>query len=1495
MAKTPIKELLFGRLATAGRFITEEQIAECVELQERYRAKGGPAPRLGEILAMKGYMSPDQVRAVLDGQHNRREGLFGEIAVRWRFAERESLEKALELQREMDAAGKHRSRIGEILVGRGELQPHQVRAILDAQGKRIVHCSGCSARFNVAHFRGGARVKCPKCGATTVMGEGERHVTDESPLDVVNTIWLSKEEEERTAGLGEESDTAAQRALEIGGYEMLSRLGSDATGVICKARHLATDNMVALKIMRPDPQLGKDFLERFVEETRQAVLLDHPGLKRIYEVGSDRGRYFLAEEFIEGKSLKRQLEQVGKLTPSEAIDVADQIAEALEYGHRKGIVHGDARPSNVILDQTGRARLAGLGVAKDAALNLRYFGRDASNVPFYLAPEQAVDAARTDARSDIYSLGAMLYHMVTARPPYAGQGSLEVLMRLTQEPLISPRQIVPELSKELSALITEMLAAEPDERPQTIAEVRSKLRLAGGTLRVQGAASARPATASTERVPTPSEPVKPVVRDRLAAEAFGERRYARERFTGRRKSSSGTPVVIGVVVAVLALLGLGGYLLAQASKNEETGRRKPPPRRSRDPLAIPKEPAEPDYRLFAEAARYAENNIGDDDEIRKRFKAVLDRYPGSEYADQARQRYAKHLKLSARRTLGAIKRDRPKTEDKGDFLTSMTAVDGWLSKYAAANDGPAKGVLDDLLKQGRDLKGNVNQARTGFIARKTLEIDKLIEARDFTGARGLLDVLSKLVSEKGAGLIAEKTRKLEDAAKAHKEAERLARLEAERLAREDLERRKKEAVRRALAEKFEKFRMGIAKLTAERQLEKALGEVAVARAEFGATVHETKRARMEEGLQLYAVFYKGLTGGVRTAKGKPTLEFAKKRYPVVEIKGQKISLDLGIKGKMILPWRAFAAADLAALGGIYVDEKDGSSRLGCAIFCAMVGSQKAAAEQLAAATKLGTKTEGVKAVLDGKLLLPSDLPTDEPGPEKPVKTPKDPGKEPVKPKVEKPRVNAGPGSLILDVTRDARITCRPSEATLNSGKSERLRTRSILKSSAEIVILDFDGDKLKAFLEKRPDRKIQGQLILQVREVQGGPAKVEVASLESSVDWGEGDKSQKAAAKGESCYLAAQKDVEPWTTPAGKKVANLKELFYDSDKKAVTALLNSKSVEVSKDQKAVVIELDEKLVRRLGSDVFCRGLLLFNRHADAKVDFYSRERKDMAAKLVVVAGGLRPTGVEEEPGKPKLPDPKEKKPAPLALAAPTEFTVEAVSPSEVKLTWKDSSKDETGFEVQRCERTTDAFKTVLTAYNGKARRPAIVPGGFREGSAVTIGGRDRWRYVPSVLKGRTSLITSPKDRSKEPIDKKYVLKFSAKCTIYLPMKSLTGGARPPSLDASWKSSGLKCKSVLHEDWTVWQKTAAAGSVSLPCHRDWRGGYGFTYVFAGAVEKHWKFVVSREKNVTGYQDQGLKRDTRYYYRVRALGLRGATSKFTSEILVTTPATRTAPGD
>jgi hypothetical protein len=655
------------------------------------------------------------------------------------------------------------------------------------------------------------------------------------------------------------------------------------------------------------------------------------------------------------------------------VDLAGQIGEALAYGHRKGVVHGDLRPSNIIIDDTGRARLSGLGVAKDAALNLRYFGRGASNVPYYLAPEQAVDLASTDVRSDIYSLGAMLYHMITGRPPYVGQGSLEVLMRLAQEPLIPAQQIVPELSAPLADLITRMLDAEPEGRPQTITDVLDQLRGAGGAQRVKGAASARPpaatstgakaVTASTERVPTPSAPARPAVRDRLAAEAFGERRYTRERFVPRRRSTGATTAMVGLVVGAVLLVILAGFMLSQARSG---GQQAQPPvvhNPGQRPVEAPPDETGPEFKAYADARSYADANPDNHDEIAARFKAVFERYPDGQYARLARDKHQEYVIRAARRALAALENKwQSEQEAKGNFVAALDAAEAWARKYAEAGD--------DVLEDGRRFRQRVATARTDLLSKRALEVEKLVEANNFDGAREKLDELRGSVTEDGAKLIADLTLRIDAAEKTFKEAERVRIEEEKRKQAEEEEKRRQEEAKRALAEAFEKTRGNIARLTASRLFEKALVAAAATKEKFGGTEYGAKRDQIEEALQLYAAFHKLLDAGLKSGKGEPKLPFGGKSRRVVEARGGQVVLDLGEGATMTLPWTNFEAASLAELGRTYVQEKDAASMQGYAVFCALAGAEKEAGEALAKAAELGGKTEAVKAVIEGKLLVP---------------------------------------------------------------------------------------------------------------------------------------------------------------------------------------------------------------------------------------------------------------------------------------------------------------------------------------------------------------------------------------------------------------------------------------------------------------------------------------------------------------------------------------------
>jgi len=264
----------------------------------------------------------------------------------------------------------------------------------------------------------------------------------------------------------------------LGRYEVLERIGAGGMGTVFRARQLPIDRIVALKLLAPDLAADRRYLRRFVREARAAGALDHPNIVRVYDVGSAEGHPYICMEYVAGPSLERLLRERIRLPPAEAVRIALQLAQALDYAHRSGVIHCDVKPDNVLLAPGGAAKLADLGLA-------RMFGqgREGSSrrepgmgTPHYVAVEQARDAARADSRSDIYSLGATLYHMLTGRVPFDGSSTAEILTHAARDPLVSPRALVPEIPESLSAVVERMMARSPEDRYRSAAEVLHDLR-----------------------------------------------------------------------------------------------------------------------------------------------------------------------------------------------------------------------------------------------------------------------------------------------------------------------------------------------------------------------------------------------------------------------------------------------------------------------------------------------------------------------------------------------------------------------------------------------------------------------------------------------------------------------------------------------------------------------------------------------------------------------------------------------------------------------------------------------------------------------------------------------------------------------------------------------------------------------------------------------------------------------------------------------------------
>jgi hypothetical protein len=266
----------------------------------------------------------------------------------------------------------------------------------------------------------------------------------------------------------------------LGGRYVLSGLlgcGGMAEVFLARDRMLGRD--VALKVLRERHAEDERFVGRFLEEARCAASLDHPGVVRVYDQGrAADGRYFIAMEHAAGGSLKNLIaRRRGPLDPAEAARLASQVAEALGAAHERGIVHRDIKPQNVLIGEAGEAKVADFGIAL-AASGGTTSGTDLLfGTPGYMSPEQAM-GERVGPQSDLYSLGVVLYEMLTGELPFEAEGALATAMKHITERPVPPRERDPRVPEAMEALVMALLAKDPEDRYGSAFELAEDLRRA---------------------------------------------------------------------------------------------------------------------------------------------------------------------------------------------------------------------------------------------------------------------------------------------------------------------------------------------------------------------------------------------------------------------------------------------------------------------------------------------------------------------------------------------------------------------------------------------------------------------------------------------------------------------------------------------------------------------------------------------------------------------------------------------------------------------------------------------------------------------------------------------------------------------------------------------------------------------------------------------------------------------------------------------------------
>ena len=496
----------------------------------------------------------------------------------------------------------------------------------------------------------------------------------------------------------------------LGNFEIVARIGQGSMGAVFKARQVSMDRFVAVKVL--PPRLAKDpaYVERFMREARAVAKLNHVNIVQGIDVGEAGGYYYFAMEYVEGVTVRETLKSKGPYAEKAALEIIVQIAKALDHAAKAGLVHRDIKPDNIIVTPAGVAKLLDLGIAK--AMDATDESGQRVGTPYYISPEQARGDANVDARSDIYSLGATLYHMVVGSPPFSGSSPEEIIRAHLTATVPNPREVRPGLSRSISRLIETMMAREPDDRYQSAAELLGDLDKVSRGL---PPAKARAVKGGAEPVP-------------FSGEGEGTVRTAPLSSVGARRSPT---VLIGIAAAVVALAAAAALIVVLSRGDKPKPVVPPPPPPVVDvpepPVPVPPTPVPDDrsaaakemldYALkkIAEQPQNHEGNIklleqviadtkgtaanleakGRLDEIRKEYDAVIRKQWDAGWpAVEAKAREKRFAEALAALDAGFPARYRPPSMPlwTGQYLKARKDLEDQATRWIAGEEARASGL-----------------------------------------------------------------------------------------------------------------------------------------------------------------------------------------------------------------------------------------------------------------------------------------------------------------------------------------------------------------------------------------------------------------------------------------------------------------------------------------------------------------------------------------------------------------------------------------------------------------------------------------------------------------------------------------------------------------------------------------------------------------------------------------------------------------------------------
>jgi serine/threonine-protein kinase len=288
----------------------------------------------------------------------------------------------------------------------------------------------------------------------------------------------------------------------LGRYEVISELGQGAMGVVYKARDPLIDRVVAIKTINLSLALDEkdEYEQRFYQEARAAGRLSHHNIVTIYDVGKSGDVAYIAMEFLEGRELRDILNDTrGALPVDQAIDIVAQVAQGLAYAHEHGIVHRDVKPSNIMVVHDGHVKITDFGIARMASAAVRTQTGMVLGSPKYMSPEQVVGKV-TDQRSDIFSLGVMLYEMLTGRAPFTGENINAIMYQTLNAVPPAPSSLNPAVPEMLNFIVAKAIAKGVEDRYQNAREMANDLRACRSSLPPSPAAAPTSQPASPQKL-----------------------------------------------------------------------------------------------------------------------------------------------------------------------------------------------------------------------------------------------------------------------------------------------------------------------------------------------------------------------------------------------------------------------------------------------------------------------------------------------------------------------------------------------------------------------------------------------------------------------------------------------------------------------------------------------------------------------------------------------------------------------------------------------------------------------------------------------------------------------------------------------------------------------------------------------------------------------------------------------------------------------------------